>query len=146
MKRTSLALLAALAGCASLQGPVPKGFAAYPADSDRLEAISPDEVGWRLRILKDQPEASLAFWKAAVRQHLESQGHLVVDSLETKWNGRPAAGYETRRTISGAESAYLVVVSPDGERIAIAEAQGPVESFQRRRAALRAALDSLQSK
>lgn len=146
MKAASLAVFAALAGCASLKAPTPKGFASYPAESDRLEAISPDEVGWRVRVLEDQPEATLAFWKAAVRRHLETQGHLVVDSIETRWNDRAAAGYETRRTISGIESGYLVVVSPDRDRIAVAEAQGPVESFLRRRAALRQALDSLQSK
>lgn len=127
-----------LAGCGPvLRAPVPGGFAPFSDNSPaRQVATSPDDVSWETRLLEDQPEAGLAFWKDALRRHLESHGHQVVDSFAMDWGGTPAGGYETRVALDDREIACLVVVSPKGTRIAVARATGLAKDFVRRREAL----------
>lgn len=146
MKPTMYLPLALLCGCAGLKAPPPAGFANFPANGEKSVALSPDEVVWRVRLLDDQPVADLAFWKASLRHHLEEHGHLVVDSFPLTWEGKSAWGYETRQTVDGQESSYLVAASPRQEKILVAEAGGPSASFSRHRAALRIALDSVRVK
>ncbi|HOX52093.1 MAG TPA: hypothetical protein PKY05_11430 [Fibrobacteria bacterium] len=146
MKSTFLLPLVLLCGCAGLKAPSPAGFASFPPTSEKALAASPDEVVWRVRLLDDQPKADLAFWKSALRHHLEQHGHLVVDSFPLRWEGQAAAGYETRQTVDGQESSYMVAVSPRGEKILVAEAGGPSTSFSKRRPALRLAMDSVRAR
>lgn len=134
-----------LCGCAGLKAPPPAGFASFPATSETSVALSPDDLVWRVRLLEDQPVADLAFWKSSLRHHLEQHGHLVVDSFPLRWEGRPAAGYETRLTVEGRESSYMVATSPRKDKILVAEAGGPSSSFSRHRSALRIALDSVRA-
>ncbi|MBK9576150.1 MAG: hypothetical protein IPK50_23490 [Fibrobacterota bacterium] len=145
MKTKFLFPLLLLCGCATLKAPSPAGFASFEATSDKSVAVSPDELVWRVRMLDDQPVADLAFWKASLRHHLEQHGHLVVDSFPLRWEGLPAAGYETRLTVEGRESSYLVATSPRGKKILVAEAGGPSKSFAQHRSALRIALDSVRA-
>ena len=77
--RTSLLLAALLAitACSGVDAVAPEGFAAFDDFGD-FRAVSADGVMYRVRVEENDPEATLDFWKEALRKRMENAGYRVV--------------------------------------------------------------------
>jgi hypothetical protein len=59
---------------ASAQVPVPEGFAPW-RNQRRFQAISPDEVAFRVRTARNRPRADLSYWRDALRSRMQDAGY-----------------------------------------------------------------------
>jgi hypothetical protein len=121
----------------------PTGFAPFPRRK-AFAAVSPDDVLFRVRTMKNKPRADLDFWTEALRKRLLDAGYRLTEEGKI-----PSAGPEGR---------YLELVAPDGERdarwivalfveggqITVAEAAGEAAKFTGRREAVLQALRALK--
>jgi len=143
MKRQILtaSILALLSGCAVFQGTQPAGFAPWKDnDGRRHRAASPDGVVWEIRSEPHEPVADLDFWKRALRDRLGGRGYKIVDSLPFSMDGHPAFALEAGQD----DQSWMVAIAPLEKRIVVVEVQGPLEAYQKRRAAILAALPGIK--
>ncbi|MBN1687259.1 MAG: DUF4349 domain-containing protein [Spirochaetales bacterium] len=67
--------------CAGLQISAPPGFAAYSFD-DWFEAVSPEGMRYRVRVIENKPAQTLDFWSEALSTHLTKEGYLPFGAAE----------------------------------------------------------------
>jgi hypothetical protein len=121
----------------------PEGFAPFPKRK-AFAAVSPDDVIFRVRTMKNKPRADLDFWTEALRKRLLDAGYRLVE--------------EGKLGSTGPEGRFLELVAPDGERdarwivalfveggqVTVAEAAGEAAKFGGRRTAVLAAIGRLK--
>jgi len=128
---------------AGLTPTAPEGFSAYRKGRE-YRAVSPDEVVYRVRAAKHEPEAELAFWREAVRVRMAEAGYTVLREQTIATSaGREGALIELAAPFGQTDFSYLIAVFPAGRKIILVEAAGEVERFEARREAMEAAILSL---
>ncbi|MDP2304803.1 MAG: DUF4349 domain-containing protein [Pseudomonadota bacterium] len=125
----------------------PAGFAPGKK-TRRFVAVSPDDVVFRVRTVKNEPEADLAFWKEAMTTRMTAAGYRVVAGASPGGNVKagdvPGALLELSAPDGAQDAAYLVAVFVDGGRLVIVESAGEVARFAGRRAAVVAAIEAME--
>ena len=121
----------------------PAGFAVYPR-SRRFQAISPDDVAFRVRRAKNKPEADLDYWREALRNRMKNAGYTVLAESDVSASGTPGVLLELGAANGERDQTYLVSVFVSGRRLIIAEATGEAVRFRARRDAVVAAIEEMR--
>ncbi len=117
----------------------PDGFAAY--DKARpFRAVSPDGVLFQVRTAKHEPEATLDFWKEALKKRMLDAGYTFVAERDVEASGAKGYLIELAAPMGAEDDSYWVAVFPDGRRLVIVEAAGEAGRFLARGEAIRAAI------
>ena len=146
------ALMVRSAACGGLHVHEPAGFATLAERDHEDESIgaahrsvSPDGVVFRVRVVPNEPEANLAFWREAMRAHLERVGYRVDrdDAVESA-DGAPGHVLALRARAGATPVAYLVALFAADDELVIAEAAGDAGPFAERRDAVLAAIRAIE--
>jgi hypothetical protein len=121
---------------------VPDGFSAF-RHPNRFRAVTPDEVVYRVRTVKHDPEAELSFWKEALRVRMVNAGYHVTGESDIVADGVPGTLLELQAPIGTQDDGYLIAVFPAGNRLVIAEAAGEITKLAARRDAVVAAIGAM---
>ncbi len=143
MRRSAaVAALLALGACRGFHAETPEGFAAFD-DWRRFRAVSADGVMYRVRSEENEPEATLDFWKEALRERMTDAGYTFVADQELA-AGSPGYLLELAAPVGEQDYSYLVAIFVRGDDILIAEASGEVSRFAGRRDAIVAAMAAVK--
>lgn len=120
----------------------PEGFAPY--DKPRpFRAVSPDGILFQVRAVKHKPEATLAFWKEALKKRMSDAGYTFVAESDLQAGDTPGYLIELAAPMGAEDDSYWVAIFPDGRRLVIAEAAGEAGRFQARAEAIRGAITGM---
>ena len=138
-------LFAALAVGACHTLPVaeaPSEFAALKPQTrqEALRAVSSSGVVYRVRVERDGPKASLAFWAEALTRKLKEDGYTVLSSGPLAVAGRDGMAVETVAPVGETDYGYMVAVTARGDELLIAEAAGERKAVDHLKPAIRDAL------
>jgi hypothetical protein len=124
----------------------PEGFAPFAArrGAKAFAAVSPDDVVFRVRTMKNKPEADLAFWTEALRTRLVDAGYRLVGEGDLASAVEPGKYLELVAPDGERDARWLVGVYVDGRQITVVEAAGEGGRFAKRRDAVIAAIGKLQ--
>lgn len=121
----------------------PEGFAQYRGGW-RFQAISPEGVGFRVRSERHKPQASLDFWREALRERMESAGYTLVSEQDVvAADGSPGVLFDMGAANGPKDLTYLVAIFDGGGRLVVVEAAGESDKMLPRRAAVSAAIGAL---
>jgi hypothetical protein len=124
--------------------PTPAGFAPFKRQS-RFQAVSPDDVAYRVRSARNKPTADLTFWSEALKSRMVAAGyHVISEQAVTAVTGQPGAVLELGAANGEQDQTYLVAIFVRGRHLVIAEATGEAERFRARRGAILAAVSGLE--
>ncbi len=121
----------------------PDGFAPYRR-AGRFQAVSPDDVAFRVRSVRNKPKAELAFWQEALEKRMVAAGYRLVAKGPVNAGAEPGGLFEFAGANGQQDQAYLVAIFVDGRHLVIAEATGEATRFAARKAAVVAAISGLQ--
>jgi len=121
---------------------VPDGFAPYPKGK-AFRAASPDDVVFRVRSEKHEPEATLAFWKEALRKRMLDAGYRFLSEQDVVAGATPGYLLQLTAPMGMEDALYVVAVFPVGRRLVVVEAAGEVSRVTSRLEAIRAAIAAL---
>lgn len=124
--------------------PVPDGFARYDNKSRPFRAVSPDGVLFQVRAAEHKPEATLDFWREALKKRMADAGYTFIADAEVSAGGVKGYLIELAAPMGTEDSSYWVAVFPDGARLILVEAAGEAGLFQARSAAIRAAIGGMK--
>ncbi len=150
-KAMALGLTLVAASCARLSVPLPEGFAELRRDSGRAtyQAVSPEGMVYRVRVLANEPRKELRFWSEALRSHLTREGYLPAGEARTLAGGggasaAPGVLYEWVLPYGNESYLYLTGLLVQGDSIVLAEAGAPQAVYARYRRALAASLAAIR--
>ena len=123
--------------------PVPEGFAAW-SQRRRFQAVSPDDVVFRVRRARNQPQAELSYWREALRNRMTGAGYTVLGESDISASGTPGVLLELGAANGEQDQAYVLAVFVDGRNLVIAEATGEAGRFRARRAAIVSAIEGME--
>ncbi len=123
--------------------PVPEGFAAW-GKARRFQAVSPDDVVFRVRRARNEPQADLSYWREALRNRMTGAGYTTIGESEIFASGTPGVLLELGAADGPHDQAYLLAVFVDGRNLVIAEATGESVRFRSRRAAIVSAIEGME--
>ena len=112
--------------------PTPDGFAAY-ANPSRFQALSSDNVVFRVRSERNKPEANLAFWKQALHTRMSEAGYHVLAEENLTANGTDGYLLELGAANGEQDQTYLITLFVHGSRLILVEASGEADTFRQRR-------------
>ncbi|MFK7930691.1 MAG: DUF4349 domain-containing protein [Myxococcota bacterium] len=118
----------------------PEGFAPFKRPT-RFQAVSADDVLYRVRSVRHKPKAELTFWKEALRTRMVEAGYKVL-SEETAANGTYLL--ELGAANGPKDQTYLIGIKVTDWHLIIAEATGEAEAFRPHRAALLQSMQTLR--
>lgn len=121
---------------------VPDGFSPFKRPA-RFQAVSADDVIYRVRSVRNQPAAELAFWREALRTRQAEAGYRILAESKVESDGVEGYLIEMSGANGERDQGYLVAIFVVGRRIVIAEATGEAERLGARRAAIVAAMQQL---
>ena len=121
----------------------PAGFAAF-SDDGQVRAITPEGVLVRARTVPNDPAQSLEFWAEALERHLVESGYQSIEKDAFTTNVGEGVLFEWLAPVSEDDWYYLTAIAILGDQIAVVEAAGPSDQYDRYRPAIRASLESLQ--
>lgn len=123
--------------------PVPQGFARYDNKDRPWRAVSPDGVLFQVRAAEHKPEATLDFWREALKKRMLDAGYTLVAEGEVSAGSSKGYLLELAAPMGTEDESYWIAVFPDGKRLIIVEAAGEAGLFQTRAPALRAAITGM---
>jgi len=123
-------------------GVAPEGFAPYAKDK-RFQALSPDDVVYRIRRAKNDPVADLTFWKEAMRTRMLDAGYHLLTDTEIQANGKAGTLLELGAANGEQDQTYLIGLFVRGADLIIVEASGESERFAARREAVVKAIEGI---
>lgn len=138
-----LVLLAGVAGCRGFEASAPEGFAAFDGYW-QFKAVSSDGVLYRVRAVRHEPEADLAFWKEAFKKRMLEAGYNFLAESEVQVGGEKAYQLELAAPVGQMDYAYTVTLLVRKGKLVLAEAAGEVTSFAKHREALAAAVQKIR--
>lgn len=121
----------------------PEGFAAY-GKARPFRAVSPDGLMFQVRTTPHEPEATLDFWKEALRKRMIDAGYTLLADADVKAGGTPGYLIELAAPMGPEDDVYWVAVFPHGGQLVIVEAAGEAARFHAREAAIKAAIEALK--
>lgn len=113
----------------------PEGFSAWRKPS-RFRAASPDGVLYRVRTVKHEPRADLAFWTEAVRERMVAAGYTRLAEGALEANGAEGGLIELAAPVGDEDWTYLIGFFPAGKRMILAEAAGEARALDAHRDAI----------
>ena len=136
-------LLLVFISCNEIVVETPAGFAALETE-DQYAAMSPEGMIYRVRVMKNSPKQSLEFWAEALTNHLQQEGYVRI-SNENDFHAGSARGSFSEWTVPyGSETyKYFTGVLVAEDTIAVAEASGAHDIYNRYRAALLKSLETI---
>jgi hypothetical protein len=144
MKNTISFLLVVVASCTPFRATPPDGFAPFKGGSP-FRAVSPDGIVYRVRNAANEPKADIGFWKEAMKKRMLDAGyHLLSDADIASANGTPGYLLELTAPVGQQDNAYLLALFAKDKDLVVAEASGEVALFQKRRAAITAAMAKIE--
>jgi len=127
-----LALSLLAPACASFHVNTPNGFAELE-DDERYDyrATNADGVVIAVRVVRNEPRASLEFWGRVVDERLRRQGYVPEGNPEPVRSANGLAGVMFRygATVGGREHRYQVAVFVQNKKVFVLEAGGDREVF-----------------
>lgn len=137
-----LCLSLVLACCKKIAVDNPQGFAQL-ATRDQYAATSPEGMIYRVRLMKNAPEQTLAFWAEALATHLKQQGYVQATS-DTAFDAGKIPGLFSEWTVPYRSETYkyFTGVLVTKQVVAVAEAAADHVIYAKHRAAI---LDSLKT-
>jgi len=135
------ATLLPLAACAPFTATVPPGFAKYRGAAD-FRAVSHDRVVYSVRHVRNKPRAGFDFWREALPNKMRDAGYRIVADTVAVLHDRKALFLEMVAPLGDYDYSYLVMMTVARKKIVVAEAAGPVDTFQKRKESI---LDALRS-
>ena len=122
----------------------PAGFAPFPR-AWRFQALSPDDVSFRVRSARNRPAAELGFWQEALESRMVAAGYRVRESRTvTVASGETGALLELGAANGEKDQTYLIGLFVDGRHLVIVEATGEADRFRARRADVVTAIEALR--
>jgi len=136
-------LLLAFISCNEVGVETPAGFAALETE-DQYAAMSPEGMIYRVRVMKNSPKQSLEFWTEALTNHLQQEGYVPI-STDNEFHAGSTRGSFSEWTVPYGNDTYkyLTGVLVAEEAIAIAEASGSYDIYNRNRAAVLQSLETI---
>jgi len=123
--------------------PTPDGFAAW-RKRGRFQAVSPDEVLFRVRTARNKPRADLGYWREALRNRMSDAGYKVLAESDISASGHPGVLLELGAANGEQDQTYLVAVFVSGRKLVIAEATAEATRMRTRKDALLTAISGMQ--
>jgi len=123
--------------------PTPEGFAAWRKHG-RFQAVSPDEVLFRVRTAKNKPAAELSYWREALRNRMTDAGYTVLSESDIAASGHPGVLMELGAANGEQDQTYLVAIFVSGSTLVIAEATAEATRMRDHREALIAAITGMR--
>ena len=120
---------------------LPEGFSAFRKES-RFQALSPDDVIYRVRSAPNRPEADLKFWREALTLRMREAGYRVLAEEDLE-GSMPGFLLETAGANGEKDQVYLVGLFVKGRHLILAEATGEATKFAKRREAVATAIRDL---
>ena len=118
--------------CASFHVNTPNGFAELE-DDERYDyrATNADGVVIAVRVVRNEPRASLEFWGRVVDERLRRQGYVPEGNPEPVRSANGLAGvmFHYGSTVGGREHRYQVAVFVQNKKVFVLEAGGDREVF-----------------
>ncbi|HCH64647.1 MAG: hypothetical protein CL927_02400 [Deltaproteobacteria bacterium] len=121
----------------------PQGFASWRS-ARRFQAVSPDDVVFRVRRARNKPQADLAYWQEALRNRMKNAGYTLLAEADISASGTPGVLLELGAADGERDQTYLLCVFVSGRRLIIAEATGESTRFRARRDAVVAAIEAMR--
>lgn len=131
IKHVLLIIITALAsGCApKLPASVPQGFAAYE-NYEKIRAVSPDGVMYRIRREKNEPFAELPFWREALKKRMLDAGYTFMNEEDIEAGERSGYLLELAAPLGARDFSYLIALFVnDNKQLVIVEAAGDMNVF-----------------
>lgn len=120
----------------------PEGFAPFTR-KNRHAAITPDDVKLRTRTFRNKPEATLAFWQEAAQTRFKNAGYRLLGEEDIESKSGKLTLLRLMAPAGDQDYNYWVVIGVHGKRIVVLEVVGEASRFEKREAAIRAALKAL---
>ena len=120
----------------------PEGFAPFRKPG-RFQAVSADDVIYRVRAHKNKPKAELAFWREALRQRMIDAGYRLVGEQKIESDGQEGYLIELAGANGPKDQAYLIGLYVRGGRLITVEATGEANEMAAQRAAVVKAMQQL---
>ena len=120
----------------------PDGFSVFKGKG-RFQAVSADDVIYRVRSVKNKPAADLGFWREALRTRQTEAGYRVVSDGKIESDGVEGYLIEMSGAMGARDQSYLVGIYVVGRRIIIVEATGEGDRLAKQRAGIVAAMQQL---
>lgn len=136
--------LALLAGCNSFEATAPEGFAAYKGNKP-FRAVSADGVVYRVRTEPETSDATLDFWKEALKKRMLDAGYTFLRESEVKASSQPGYVLELTAPYGERDYTYLVAVFKSGKHVVLVESSGEVRVFEKHRAQIMDAIAKLET-
>lgn len=143
-KLVAMAAIAFAAGCSSFEATAPDGFAAYTGNRP-YRAVSSDGVVYRVRTEHDNSDATMSFWREALKKRMESAGYNFLREGDIKAVGA-SDGYllEVTAPYGLKDYTYMMAVFKSGKHLVLVESSGEVTAFEKHRPAILAAVEKLR--
>ncbi len=123
--------------------PIPDGFAAWKKRG-RYQAVSPDEVLFRVRTARNKPQADLGYWREALRNRMSDAGYAIVSEADIQASGHEGVLLELGAANGEQDQTYIVAVFVSGRTLVIAEATAEATRMRARRDAVVTAISGMQ--
>lgn len=120
----------------------PAGFAPFRR-AWRFQAVSPDEVVYRVRSAKNKPKAELGFWQEALKTRMVDAGYHLENEQAVKAGAAEGYLLELGAANGEQDQAYVVALFVKGRKLILVEATGEAETFAGRRDDVVAAIEAL---
>lgn len=140
-----LIIITALAGgCVhKLPDSVPQGFAAYE-NQQKIRAVSPDGVMYRIRREKNEPFAELPFWREALKKRMLDAGYNFMNEEDIKAGERSGYLLELAAPLGAQDFSYLIALFVnDNKQLVIVEAAGDMTVFAKWRPEIIKAIEGI---
>lgn len=125
--------------CSPFVTTTPQGFASF-GGVYRVRSISPDQVVYQVRIVKNKPYAEFDFWREALPERMKGAGYRIVTDSVVIIKEKKALLLEMMSPIGESDYSYMVMMTVKKKSILLAEAAGVVGEFRNRRESIIAAL------
>ncbi|MBT3273651.1 MAG: hypothetical protein HN368_10880, partial [Spirochaetales bacterium] len=134
-------LLIILASCTHLSPP--DGFAAYEY-GNRFEAVSPEGMRYRVRIVANEPIQTPEFWSEALGTHLRKEGYIPLgEAVEFTAAGNKGFVHEWVLPYGHESFFYMTAVVVTDSVLAVVESAAEHTIYERYRSALLASIKNL---
>jgi len=133
-----------LAGCSSFEATAPDGFATYKGNRP-YRAVSSDGVVYRVRTESDNSDATMSFWREALKKRMTDAGYSFLREGDVK-AANADDGYllEVTAPYGLRDYTYLMAVFKRGKHLVLVESSGEVTTFEKHRPAVLAAVEKLR--
>ena len=120
----------------------PAGFARFPGD-ERALAVSPEGVGFEVRVTENDPVQDIAFWSEALERHMLDSGYLPYEQSRFASRVGDGQAFEWLAPVGADDWVYLTAIVVAGDSVIIAEAAGPYDYYREHRDAILDAIETI---